>query len=137
MSKDIDLDRAVASARRALRAMTTSEPGTGKPGGPTATPTAPTEQPAAPPPTGGPAARDCGGGPQVDGKRQCAVEGCVKPHAARGWCQTHYRTQRRKVDPAYDAAQRERVRDKDHRLRARRQAEAAAYRAMRERGILP
>lgn len=26
----------------------------------------------------------------ADAKRICAVEGCGKPHSARGWCRTHY-----------------------------------------------
>ncbi len=70
-------------------------------------------------------------------KRQCSVASCVKPSRARGWCIAHYRAERRKVDAAFDAAERERKREAERRLRARRQAEAAAYRALRERQILP
>ncbi len=66
-------------------------------------------------------------------EKGCAVEGCAGGHFARGWCRNCYLTQRAKVDPGYRA---KRMAAADRR-RTRARAEAAAYRELRERGLLP
>ncbi len=125
-----DLDRAIAKLRRALATTPrrARQPGAEADSQPTAARTDGREWLAA---QGATAVQP------NSGARACTVNGCTRPVVARGWCNAHYRTQRRKVDPEFNAAERQRRREIERRMRARRRAEAAAYRAMRDKGVLP
>lgn len=71
-------------------------------------------------------------------EKVCSVEGCVKTEKlVRGWCTTHYPLEFAKVNPEYAQKRRKLQRRKDAKRKARLEAEAAAYRAMREKGLLP
>ncbi len=125
-----DLDRAIAKLRRALATTTAAD---------VRRPEATAGRSEAGGSTGGrwPTAQGATAVQPNSEARVCTVDDCVRPMKARGWCTAHYRTERRKVDPDYDAAERERRREIERRMHARRRAEAAAYRAMRDKGVLP
>lgn len=46
-----------------------------------------------------PALDDSIGGADDMGKRTCSIDGCGKPHAARGWCYSHWERWKRHGDP--------------------------------------
>lgn len=67
--------------------------------------------------------------------RPCLIDGCVRPHVAKGMCERHYKESRRETDPYYGRGPwNDSGRDAYHRRRARR-AGAATGRPVRRAEI--